>query len=1145
MDPLLQKATNLAKQGSTPYRPIPGRVAYVVSHGQSYASNGYAVRTQGIAKALNEHGLETLCFVRQGRPWDLGVSGESITPEMNIDGVRYIHTRWPNNKKPKTNEEKLLAGADALEQLFRIYRPSAVLAGSNFLAGLPAWVAAQRLGVPFHNEVRGFWELSQAAREDGFETTDRFREDAERDTFVAQQAGSVFTLNEPMKQELIKRGVSEKNILIVPNGIDKLPEPKQPSSTQQNELGIKPGEKVVAYIGSHNEYEGLELLFDACESLVNAGQPIKLLMVGDKQPLTHPTKKSINSQNAPWLIQTGRIPHEQMADYYALADVVVIPRKSLPVCQLVPPIKVVEALSYRKPLVLSDIAPLKPYTEAFPAATSFQAGSSTALATAIQTALTQSEQSEGDIESLRFNHSVTPMVEAFTGKVSGSGAESPLLNSSNEMTLSSEPTWQETSVVPGQPVTITAAVEYHNVKGATDRKAVLLIKSYDSSGQEVAKPCGKLAKSGHLRAHFKYLPCTKRTVENVHQFTVPQGVAKLKVGICGFNQTDEETVTVTGLRVQPGVAPLVDEEPTLTDITREPLWFDFPVDELVPHTISGKFAFEERADISMRACIARIEYQDADGNTIPGPYNGLAKSKLVGTFSYLNVTSEKLLQIVPPMGAKRVSLGVQSWNAQNAVQLVKPVQCTSQLAPAANESEHSKSAHDAALAAKRSEAPARALKDVKVAAILDEFTMECFRHEVQLTALTPKNWEAELEASQPDMLFVESCWFGNGNQWSGLIYGYTSNGPNKMDDLIKVIAHCRKKGIPTVFWAKEDPVHYKRFGPTAKLFDYVYTTDANIMKAYKADFGIDAEPLSFFCQPRVHNPSPIIARNEKAAFAGSYYSDKIERCENFHTIMQGLEQARVDYDIYDRCLKRGVEHLQFPEHFKQHVVGYLEPHEMWKAYKGYRYTVNLNTVKHSPTMFARRVYESLASGTPVISNYSEGVITQFSGIVCASDNQQDVVEYLNRLRDPEEYRAISEQGVRETLGHHTLADRLEQVCERLGIPVIPHLPVANAIYTAGTEAEVERARAHFQEQGYHHKRLVVNLENSNVLYPYLNQNNEEEIFRVLTEFAKPLQGIDVSMTPDNQYLPTFLEDEAIKTQYQADAEPAQIREAVV
>ncbi|MHC9037604.1 CgeB family protein, partial [Cobetia marina] len=354
--------------------------------------------------------------------------------------------------------------------------------------------------------------------------------------------------------------------------------------------------------------------------------------------------------------------------------------------------------------------------------------------------------------------------------------------------------------------------------------------------------------------------------------------------------------------------------------------------------------------------IVRVVYYDKDQQEIPPPYSGLPLSNTVGAFSYISEEGDRLVQLMPPRGATEAAIGLQRWNAKGKVWLKSEVACESEI--------QSREAPASSIVAQSDgpSIPARRLADIRVAAILDEFTMECFKMEVDLTAITPDDWERQMEAAQPDLLFVESCWFGNGNTWSGLMYGYTSNGPNRMDDLLKVIGYCRKRGIPTVFWAKEDPVHFSRFGPTAKLFDYVYTTDANMVPEYRKEYGIEAEPLSFFCQPQVHNPVPWIARNDKAAFAGSYYSDKIERCENFHAIMQGLEKAGVDYDIYDRCLKRGVAHLEFPEHFKKHVVGYLEPHEMWKAYKGYRYTVNLNTVKHSPTMFARRVYESLASG---------------------------------------------------------------------------------------------------------------------------------------------------------------------------------------
>ena len=118
MDNLLSLAQRIANQTPTPIaQPIAGRIAYVVSHGQSYASNGYAIRTQGIASALNQQGLETLCFVRPGRPWELQQAPSAVEPETTLDGVRYIHTRWQQGNAPESHEQKLEASIEAFIRL--------------------------------------------------------------------------------------------------------------------------------------------------------------------------------------------------------------------------------------------------------------------------------------------------------------------------------------------------------------------------------------------------------------------------------------------------------------------------------------------------------------------------------------------------------------------------------------------------------------------------------------------------------------------------------------------------------------------------------------------------------------------------------------------------------------------------------------------------------------------------------------------------------------------------------------------------------------------------------------------------------------------------------------------------------------------
>ncbi|WP_051998688.1 hypothetical protein [Listeria grandensis] len=124
------------------------------------------------------------------------------------------------------------------------------------------------------------------------------------------------------------------------------------------------------------------------------------------------------------------------------------------------------------------------------------------------------------------------------------------------------------------------------------------------------------------------------------------------------------------------------------------------------------------------------------------------------------------------------------------------------------------------------------LKQLKVACILDEFSHTCFSKEMDLITFSPENWRRILEQERPDMLLVESAWHGNSKSWEYKIGKYSNERRSEIKGLLK---WCQKNGIPTIFWNKEDPIHFEKFIDTAKLFDYIYTTDANMIPEYKKE----------------------------------------------------------------------------------------------------------------------------------------------------------------------------------------------------------------------------------------------------------------------------------------------------------------------
>ncbi|WP_420934004.1 glycosyltransferase [Alteromonas sp. A081] len=410
-DRLTEVASSLAAFELNPIkRNIAGRIAYIVSHGASYASNGYAIRTQGVAEALNMKGFETLCFVRPGRPWELDESANVNTQEV-VNGVRYIHAGKDGIFLPESEEEFLRKSVDYYVQMFQLFRPQFVMAGSDYKVGLPALVAASQLGLPFFNEVRGFWEFSQATREPSYVDSEEYLAQSIRDTYVAAHSAGVFTLNETMKQELIARGVQSDLIQLVPNGLSSIPQSNIDSKALRSSLGIDVNDKVIGYIGSFNTYEGIEDLIEAVAQLNATEQTVKLLLVGDASAINKLGASNDSIGSAPWLIKTGRIPHGDVIKYFSVIDTIVIPRRNEQVCTIVPPMKIVEAISFGKKVVVSNVPPLQEYADNYDSVINFNAGNVESLLSALK--LSVSLPVPQPVTYLLFSNHVEVMVNEF------------------------------------------------------------------------------------------------------------------------------------------------------------------------------------------------------------------------------------------------------------------------------------------------------------------------------------------------------------------------------------------------------------------------------------------------------------------------------------------------------------------------------------------------------------------------------------------------------------------------------------------------------------------------------------------------------------------------------------------------------------
>lgn len=359
-------------------------------------------------------------------------------------------------------------------------------------------------------------------------------------------------------------------------------------------------------------------------------------------------------------------------------------------------------------------------------------------------------------------------------------------------------------------------------------------------------------------------------------------------------------------------------------------------------------------------------------------------------------------------------------------------------------------------------------KNLRVAGVMDEFTFHSYNPECQLLQLHPERCIEQLDEFQPHLLFIESAWQGLDQLWRLKI---STNGP----EINACIQWCKERGIPTLFWNKEDPVHFSTFVPLAKQVDFVFTTDIDCIPKYKSYVGHERVfLLPFAAQPKVHNPVEIYERKDAFNFAGSYYLRYPERQRDFAALIDTVNTFR-PVEIYDRNADNPHPHYTFPEHYKSMILGKLPFAEIDRAYKGYRYGINMNTIKQSQTMFARRVFELLASNTVVVSNFSRGMRLLFGDLVVSSDDASQLHQRLESICGDElTYRKLRLMGLRKVMSEHTYGHRLAYIRAKLTGSAVDEAAIPVVVFAVARNAhELSLLTASYTRQQYRATQFLV------------------------------------------------------------------------
>ncbi len=318
-------------------------------------------------------------------------------------------------------------------------------------------------------------------------------------------------------------------------------------------------------------------------------------------------------------------------------------------------------------------------------------------------------------------------------------------------------------------------------------------------------------------------------------------------------------------------------------------------------------------------------------------------------------------------------------------------------------------------------------RPLEVAVVCSEFMHAYYQDAFHLHYVNADTFE-DVFSRKIDLFLVITSWKGlQGDDWKGV----ATPKSKKRTLLLQMMREVKQQGIPVVFQSTEDPSNFDRFSELAKQADYVLTSDEAMLPEYQVLCGHDRiEAVSFGVNPLIHNPlGATRSRKNHVLFAGSWMAKYPERVKDTEVLFDGVMSSSHQLDIVDRNYHLGLPDYHFPDRYVKRVAPAIPYDALQQVSKCYDWVLNLNSIKYSKTMCARRIFESQALGNLIISNYSIAVNNLFPNVFTVHD-QQEIKAIVDRTSE-EDIERLRAEGIRSVMSSHTVFDRVDQLARML------------------------------------------------------------------------------------------------------------------
>ena len=338
------------------------------------------------------YSFRTLAILREQRR--LGWETEQITsskheaggpPDETVDGFHFFRTAVSSAtlaRLPIVGQWAVVSDlTKRLEAVIPEVRPDVLHAHSPVLNGMAALRLARRLRLPLVYEVRTFWEDAAVDQGTNREGDLRYRLIRSLETRVMRGAQAVTTICDGLRDDIVQRGIPADKITVIPNAVDlaQFQAQRQYDADLAKQTGVK-GNSTLGFCGSYYAYEGLHVLLNAMPAILDQCPDTRLLLVGGGQEEAALRRQAEELQLTHAVKFCGRVPHDQIQRYYGLVDIMVYPRTSMRLTELVTPLKPIEAMARGCLVAASDVGGHRELIQDHLTGSLFKAGEPRALA---------------------------------------------------------------------------------------------------------------------------------------------------------------------------------------------------------------------------------------------------------------------------------------------------------------------------------------------------------------------------------------------------------------------------------------------------------------------------------------------------------------------------------------------------------------------------------------------------------------------------------------------------------------------------------------------------------------------------------------------------------------------------------------------